>query len=204
MQLFFLDSGTNTTSNELLDLSQSIVREKGYDGSNYSASSAAWEDSDDDRISVSLAANPRLRKLRVSEGENIVDGSEYVKRLRLQFARLHPPPDWVRHSPPHSSGPEANKRRKRASQGAVMSDVEESGIDEERDTDDEELWTPPPLGKILQNTADLTIENENITTERRGLLRQGVLDIQRLKDVGGNQPVSMPSMTLFITSCTYS
>ena len=45
---------------------------------------AAWEDSDDERLTVSLAGDARLRKLRVSAAEDLVDGREYTKRLRRQ------------------------------------------------------------------------------------------------------------------------
>jgi U3 small nucleolar RNA-associated protein 18 len=47
-------------------------------------SKAAWEDSDDERVVVSLADNPRLRKLRVTEDENLISGKDYQKRLRRQ------------------------------------------------------------------------------------------------------------------------
>ena len=44
----------------------------------------AWHDSDDERILVSLASNNRLRKLRRTEDEDIINGKEYSRRLRQQ------------------------------------------------------------------------------------------------------------------------
>ncbi|RMZ81689.1 hypothetical protein DV737_g2396, partial [Chaetothyriales sp. CBS 132003] len=38
---------------------------------------AVWHDSDDDRVAVSLALNPRLRKLRDTADDDIVSGREY-------------------------------------------------------------------------------------------------------------------------------
>jgi U3 small nucleolar RNA-associated protein 18 len=48
------------------------------------AGAPVWEDSDDERILVSLASNPRLRKLRLMESEDLVNGKEYTERLRRQ------------------------------------------------------------------------------------------------------------------------
>jgi len=44
-----------------------------------------WEDSDDEKISVSLMAVPRLRKLRNFEGEDVITGRDYIRRLRRQY-----------------------------------------------------------------------------------------------------------------------
>lgn len=45
----------------------------------------AWEDSDDERILVSLGSEARLRKLRRTEEEDIINGKEYTRRLRKQY-----------------------------------------------------------------------------------------------------------------------
>lgn len=45
----------------------------------------AWSDSDDERISISLAARPQLRKLRRAEAEDVITGKEYSRRLRKQY-----------------------------------------------------------------------------------------------------------------------
>jgi U3 small nucleolar RNA-associated protein 18 len=46
-------------------------------------------------VRVSLAADPRLRKLRDAPGEDALGGREYERRLRRQFERLHPAPAWA-------------------------------------------------------------------------------------------------------------
>jgi U3 small nucleolar RNA-associated protein 18 len=46
---------------------------------------AAWQDSDDERMLVSLASVPRLRKLRRTEAEDVISGKDYVRRLRKQY-----------------------------------------------------------------------------------------------------------------------
>ncbi|EFQ98990.1 U3 small nucleolar RNA-associated protein 18 [Nannizzia gypsea CBS 118893] len=138
---------------------------------------AAWEDSDDDRIRVSLADNERLRKLRLHEGEDVIGGREYIARLRRQFERLQPAPEWASPAP---------KRRKTEEDASDLS----MGEDEE---DAEEDLSAQPLAKLLQNIGDLTRSDASAGKKKK--LRQGVLDIQRLKDVGGNQPSSIDSLS---------
>jgi len=66
-----------------------------------SASSARkqslWHDPADDSISVNMADDKRLRKLsRGKEGESSrVQGKELEKRLRGQFEKVHPTPEWA-------------------------------------------------------------------------------------------------------------
>ena len=50
----------------------------------------AWYDSDDERLAISLANTTQLRKLRISEAEDVVSGTEYITRLRQQYLRLNP------------------------------------------------------------------------------------------------------------------
>ncbi len=44
---------------------------------------AAWSDSDDEKVRISLASRARNRKLRVNEDEDTVSGKAYQSRLRL-------------------------------------------------------------------------------------------------------------------------
>ncbi|KAJ5297379.1 hypothetical protein N7508_007628 [Penicillium antarcticum] len=171
--LFFLDSGapatTDITPSETSDAEEEDEEE---------AEAAVWYDSDDDRLAVSLASQARLRKLRTTESEDVVSGKEYIRRLRRQFQQLHPTPEWAT--------PElASKRRK------TDSDPES---DMESDDDNEQLSTQP-LAKILQNASDLTRIEDSAKSGSKRKLRQEVLDIQRLKDVGKAQPSSVDSLT---------
>ncbi len=131
---------------------------------------------------VSLASNPRLRKLRVHEAEDLVNGKEYCKRLRQQFERLYPVPEWAN---PNASrrGAKKEKRGRRSSAGSSsagqLSSADEMDVDEGLSTQ--------PLAKLLQN-ADGLVRKETDGKTRK--LRAEVLDIRRTKDVGGVQPVS--------------
>jgi U3 small nucleolar RNA-associated protein 18 len=80
VQLFFLDSGPPGTGEGAL-----IISKAPGDGVIQTTVNApVWEDSDDERMMVCLASNPRLRKLRLTESEDMVNGKEYTERLRRQ------------------------------------------------------------------------------------------------------------------------
>ncbi|KAJ5762521.1 uncharacterized protein N7511_005903 [Penicillium nucicola] len=170
--LFFLDSGAPTTT-DIIPSEASDAEEEEEE-----AEPAVWYDSDDDRLAVSLASQARLRKLRTTESEDVVSGKEYIRRLRRQFEQLHPTPEWAT--------PElAPKRRKTDS---------DSESDIESDDENEQL-SMQPLAKLLQNASDLTRIEDNAKSGGKRKLRQEVLDIQRLKDVGKSQPSSVDSLT---------
>lgn len=79
-KLFFLDSEPTVPPGALV--AHGLTEdEENFPGA---GATAAWIDSDDERITISLATNTRLRKLRNYEGEDIVNGKEYTKRLRRQ------------------------------------------------------------------------------------------------------------------------
>ncbi|KAK9471657.1 WD40-repeat-containing domain protein [Dipodascopsis tothii] len=122
---------------------------------------AAWDDSDDDRVVVSLASSDRLRKLRRSETDDSVTGREYSTRLRQQFQRIYSTPKWAA---PRAQAEEPS-----------------SGEDEEEDEDDTRL-SSDPLKTLLQNSARFT------TKTKTRLLPASVLDISRLKDANAAAP----------------
>jgi U3 small nucleolar RNA-associated protein 18 len=170
--LFFLDSGTAPVGTELAETS-AAGSDSEEDTEGEETHRAVWHDSDDERLTISLASHQRLRKLRVTEAEDVISGKEYIKRLRRQFEQLHPVPDWA--------NPELNKK-------PTDSD---SDLDSDMDTDDEnERLSTQPLAKLLQGATDLTTLGESTGAGGKRKLRQEVIDIHRLKDVGKDQPVS--------------
>lgn len=136
----------------------------------------AWEDSDDERLVVSLASVPQLRKLRDTAEDDLVNGKEYARRLRKQYERLYPTPDWA----VHATG-KANKKRRH--------DDDDSGEESASDMDvDEEDLSTQPLARLLKD-ADIISRNARGPAKRRKL-QPGTIDIQRLKDVSKAGPVS--------------
>jgi U3 small nucleolar RNA-associated protein 18 len=95
---------------------------------------------------------------------------------------------------PEWANPELAARRRKTD-----SDDSDAGSGVEMDTDDEEeeKLSMQPLAKLLRNASDLTRIEDNIHAGGKRKLRQEVIDIQRLKDVGKTQPVRiLPSFLL--------
>ncbi|KAE8350239.1 WD40-repeat-containing domain protein [Aspergillus coremiiformis] len=172
--LFFLDSGAGLVSTDLAESPETPSEAENDEG--VEETLAVWHDSDDERLTVSLASQQRLRKLRIAESEDVISGNEYIRRLRLHYQQLHPTPEWA--------VPEQQK-------GSGDSDSEHA---DNMDLDDEEQTSAQPLAKLLQGAADLT-KLEDTRTGGRRKLRQEVIDIQRLKDVGSDQPSSVDSLS---------
>jgi U3 small nucleolar RNA-associated protein 18 len=137
----------------------------------------AWDDSDDERLVVSLASVPQLRKLRDTEEDDMVNGKEYVRRLRRQYERLYPVPDWAI----HASGKTKRKRRH------IEDDESDAESASDMDVDDDDLSTLP-LARLLQDADILSRTSKNSTKRRK--LQAGTVEIARLKDVTGAGPVS--------------
>ncbi|KAF8761986.1 WD40 repeat-like protein [Rhizoctonia solani] len=81
---------------------------------------AAWVDPDDIQLDISIASDRRLRKLRDSTVEDTISGKEYESRLRRQFEKVNPVPEWAATRP---------KRSRRLSQASVSgSDSDEEPV----------------------------------------------------------------------------
>jgi U3 small nucleolar RNA-associated protein 18 len=169
-QLFFVDAGPSS-----VDPGALIARDADE------GDAPAWEDSDDDRLAISLAANSRLRKLRVNESEDIVTGREYTRRLRRQFERLNPVPEWA------TSSSRPAKRRRRSSAGS-----EDSMSSNDMDVDESDLSTLP-LARILQNAGSLN--RIPISSGKKSKLRPEVIDIQQTRPIPFTQPSSISSIS---------
>jgi WD40 repeat protein len=138
------------------------------------AGAPAWEDSDDDRLEVSLAGATRLRKLRVAEAEDTVSGTEYSRRLRQQFERLNPPPAWAKQNSEERS---SSKRRRRRSSNSAASGSD-SSEDSEMGSDSDDA-TAQPLEKFLRDVNQLA----GLGGSKKRRLRPEVIDIQRTRDI---------------------
>lgn len=156
-----------------------------------SEESVAWIDSDDERLTVSLASNNRLRKLRINEYEDVINGTEYSKRLRQQYERLHPTPTWAVRAA-------VQKRRKLNGGGKSSSDSEDAS--DVMSEDDEEL-AAQPLAKLLRNTDSLTSSSLDLSRNRK--LRPEIIDMHRLKDISTIQKVRLQPRMFSFEHCYF-
>ena len=176
--LFFLDAGTGDLPDDVMVDLQDEQEDRAQDER---ARKVLWHDSDDDRITVSLASNTRLRKLRDTEHDDMVSGLEYIRRLRRQYERLHPTPEWVKY---------ARKKRKLSN-----GHQNESDSDSDISLDGSSLTSVRPLADLLRSTASLTRQDATTSGSSRALkLRPEVIDIQRLKDIASSGPSSIDTL----------
>lgn len=138
------------------DYAMAVDEEKVASTSTASRKAPAWMDPDDANLNVSLASNKRLRKLRDTVSEDAVGGREYERRLRRQFEKINPTPDWATKARTKLQ-PSKQKRRR----SAASSD-EESLLDDD-------------MPNLLASTG-------GILGPRPKTLPQGTLSIERLRD----------------------
>lgn len=181
--LFFFDTGPEAAPAGSVAVTKAVESEDEED-------QPAWDDSDDERLVVSLASVPQLRKLRETAEDDMVNGKEYARRLRKQYERLYPAPEWAA----HATG-KAKKRRRTVDDDESG---EESGSD--MDVDDEDASTQP-LARLLKD-ADVLSRNTARGPAKRRKLQAGTIDIQRLKDVSKAGPVGFESTKCAITTLT--
>jgi U3 small nucleolar RNA-associated protein 18 len=129
----------------------------------------AWEDSDDEKMMISLASHGRMRKLRDTEADDFVTGKEYARRLRRQFERIYPVPNWALPEKPSS-------KRRRLSASSNSSADSEMEIDDDNNTP---TLSAAPLSALLASSSPLTLSGSSQKTLR---LRPEVIDIARLTD----------------------
>ncbi|KAI6099379.1 WD40-repeat-containing domain protein [Pisolithus croceorrhizus] len=122
----------------------------------------AWVDPDDANLQVSLTAHTRLRKLRDAPSEDTVSGREYERKLRRQFERINPTPEWATKARKklHSS-----KRRR------------SSGSDSDVDDTIEDI-----LPDLLASTGGIS------AGKKSRVLTQGVISVDRLRDANQAAP----------------
>jgi U3 small nucleolar RNA-associated protein 18 len=171
--LFFFDSGPQAVAGAVVP----ATKTEEEDDEEADGGKPAWEDSDDERVVVSLASMPRLKKLRETAEDDLINGKEYVRRLRRQYQSLYPTPDWALEATGKSK-----RKRTRPTEDGESEDESLSEMDE----DDDDLSTQP-LARLLKDADILSRTSSGPLKKRK--LQSGVVDIQRLKDVSKRGPV---------------
>ncbi|KAI1345098.1 U3 small nucleolar RNA-associated protein [Xylariaceae sp. FL0016] len=173
--LFAFDLGGGNTAGQELVVATPTKAPEDPEGD-----APAWVDSDDERLTVSLAGVSQLRKLRASEADDLVSGTEYTRRLRQQYLRLNPLPYWARQAE------ERPTKRRRSS--AASDDSDASGAATSDDDADEP--SALPLDAFLRDAHALHGEK----AMRAKKLRPEVIDIQRSRDIPDPHKEAVTSM----------
>ncbi|KAK9368419.1 WD40-repeat-containing domain protein [Lipomyces kononenkoae] len=177
-ELFVVDGINDQTISAIVSEDITMVTATAVDIKKEHGPAVAWIDSDDEQLSISLASTDRLRKLRLAEEEDHINGNEYTARLRSQFQRLYPVPEWA--------SPSGQKRKKQSA------DPAESGSDDdyEAEDDEERILAADPLKTLLQDVGRYTSKS------KAKLLPPSILDISRLRDANQQAPSQAAVQTL--------
>ena len=155
-----------------------------------------WIDSEDERIVISLASNPRLRKLRLTETEDLINGNEYTKRLRQQFQRLHPTPKWAKQLSYRASRRKERRCRSGSSSNSGASESDAASDDSQMSISSSTTSTRP-LTSFLHSTSGLlhsSSPSSNRHPANKRKLLPSSISVHRLKDIGATQPSLISSL----------
>ncbi|CAK9442066.1 uncharacterized protein LODBEIA_P58380 [Lodderomyces beijingensis] len=162
--LFYIDEGNADVSGEEMDVDRaSSTEDEDGDEDGEEGEDNAWEDSDDDKLNISLTASDRLRKLRKTPQDTQISGRAYVTRLRGQFEKIYPRPEW------------ADRFDEPRGEDADSSD-DDIMIGGEEDEEDGSGATPASLSRLLSTT------HQFLTTKQLKLISPTRISITRLKD----------------------
>ena len=162
-QLFYVDDGEGDGEEMDVDDNGDSTSDNDEGMTSDEEEEQAWVDSDDEKLSVPITSNNRTKKLRQNYQDSHISGADYVRRLRAQFEKIYPRPQWA----------------------DSISDSEGDLSDGDYDSNSEQLNSVingdvNALSKILESTFTY---RDNITTK---LLPEKSLDILRLKDANAS------------------
>lgn len=176
-QLFFVDDGEEkknndlSNTNDMMDVDENSAEESEEDSDSDYMSENAWEDSDDEKINLSITASNKTKKLRTSYEQTKINGKHYVRRLRAQFEKIYPKPKWV------------DSVSSEEDDGSDISDNED-GYEQVINGD------VNALSKILTST----YQYKDVSDSK--LLSTKQLDILRLKDANFSHPAKSAIQSL--------
>ncbi|RPB19666.1 WD40 repeat-like protein [Terfezia boudieri ATCC MYA-4762] len=185
-ELFFFDTGVSGAGERDVEgdldlLSGEVVKAVGVREEEEEVPKPAWEDSDDERVVVSLMSQSKLKKYRETFTDDVVSGTDYIRRLRTQFERVYPVPAWAQ---TQSQQQESKHRR-------VGSDASGSEIGEDEDGEDTTTPSAAPLSDLLQSTSGYITRSTTATK-----LKPGHLNIIRLLDANLKSPAQSAATSL--------
>lgn len=168
--LFYIDDGKGMETKATDSAGESDDME--VDGDSDVASSSgsdeesddAWNDSDDEKIKVSLVASDRLKKLRKREADSYASGKSYIHRLRSQFEKIYPRPSWVDNM-----------------ENELDQDSDDEMIQDEDDTNSTTTNNSNAILKVLASN------NRFTRSKQLKLISPNKISIVRLKDANHSQ-----------------
>lgn len=163
--LFFIDDGTEPNNEDNMDIdSEEEESDEEEEDDEDSDEENAWEDSDDERLNISLLSSDKLKKLRKTPQDSVISGKSYIIRLRSQFEKIYPRPQWIED----------------------IEDQEENfndDDDEEEDNENEEVSDEQNLTNQSSSLLNVLSKTEKFTiTKQLKLISPNKISITRLKN----------------------
>lgn len=172
--LFMLDTGTGTGGKQIAPVVATVVDK--------TEPQPAWADSDDEKLTVSLARAGPTRALRETEADDLVDGAEYARRLRKQFLRVNGLPAWVKDAT-------KDRKTKHKRRSSAASSASASAKDSDASGSDDDDVSALPLEKFLR---DANAGDGGRRKKRK--LRPEVIECQRSRDIPDNHKARVESL----------
>ncbi|THU92609.1 hypothetical protein K435DRAFT_209003 [Dendrothele bispora CBS 962.96] len=129
-----------------------------------SGTAPAWHGPSDPSTSISLSSSKRLCKLRNAPDENELGAREYESRLRRQFEKINPEPEWAKRA--------RLARVKKAK--SIRSQGEENDSEDEDDDADKSF----DMQTLLNSTSGIVSKRSTKSL----ILPTGTINIERLRD----------------------
>ncbi|GAA5859446.1 hypothetical protein JCM8547_006826 [Rhodosporidiobolus lusitaniae] len=146
---------------------------------------AAWYDPADEELQISLNGQKRLRKLRDAANEDVVSGLEYESRLRRQFEKLNPTPEWA----VLARRKILRKRAAAAEHGGNAALILDSDVSDASDDEGERSADEKDEADDLFRKA--TIGGKNGRKVKGGKIEPGEIDIDRVRDANQHEASSV-------------
>ncbi|ODV60354.1 Utp18p [Ascoidea rubescens DSM 1968] len=199
-ELFFVDDGDNENTQDDKDKNLEIEVDKGSNSGNedsdsdlesnldlkngeLDSNSDAWEDSDDGKINIDILSMDRLKKLRKTENDSIISGKTYIKRLRAQYERIYPRPEWAINLSKNGFENEMNSDnedgKRKNDNGNKEDDSDGEYETNEADTNNNSNSLIRLLSKINHDGYNISYDNNSKISK---LLSSVAIDLTRLKD----------------------
>ncbi|KAK6458472.1 U3 snoRNA associated protein [Scheffersomyces xylosifermentans] len=166
--LFFIDDGEEANRKDVDDDAMDVDQESDEDNQQegdeeFDSDDNAWEDSDDEKLNVSLVQSARLKKLRKTENDSSINGRSYITRLRTQFEKIYPRPEWIDKLENEDENDDEDN-------SDIEIDGDEQGLSSVNNNDTNSIL------KILSTTQSFVI------TKQLKLISPNKISITRLKD----------------------
>ncbi|TNY22932.1 WD40-repeat-containing domain protein [Rhodotorula diobovata] len=149
---------------------------------------AAWHDPADENLQISLQGQKRLRKLRDSAAEDVVSGLEYESRLRRQFEKLHPPPQWA----VDARRKILRRRAAQAQHGGNAALLVDSDVSDASDDGEEGAGSADERDEADELFSRAVVGGKGGKKVKGGKLEPGEIDIDRVRDANQHEQGSGP------------